>query len=71
MRTTKAAQRTGVNEAASDTKGNDIASCNDNSEVDTNDDTDNNETTTTTMSLLQRVSRKRHNNQIDHVERGG
>ena len=42
MRTTKAAQRTGVNEAASDTKGNDIASCNDNSEVDTNDDTDNN-----------------------------
>ena len=38
---------------------------------DDDNDNDNNETTTTTMSLLRRVSRERHNNQIDHVEGGG
>ena len=40
MRTTKAARRTGVNEAASDAKGDDVASRDDDSEVDANDDTD-------------------------------
>ena len=40
--TTKAAQRTGVNEAASDAKGNDVASRNNNSEAGANDDTNDN-----------------------------
>ena len=38
-RTTKVTQRTGINEAASDAKGNDVASRDDDSEVDANDDT--------------------------------
>ena len=37
---------------------------------DDDDDNNNNEAMTTTMSLLQRVSCERHNNQIDHVEGG-
>jgi hypothetical protein len=41
-RTTKVARRTGVNEAASDAKGDDVASRDDDSEVDANYDTDNN-----------------------------
>ncbi len=38
-RTTKVARRTGVNEAASDAKGDDVASRDNDSEVDANDDT--------------------------------
>ena len=42
MRTTTAAQRTGVNKAASDAKGDDVSFCDDYSNIDAGDDTEDN-----------------------------